>query len=276
MRIDTLPKHLFMHSMDSAFLKVKRAETHLAELRAAFKTHQPFSYWLRTDYARHERSTFAKRDELAIEQIAVIAGDVVHNLRAALDHAYWKCTQAHARSDKERKRIQFPIFSSEQALKSYLPGLPARVSQAFANALTTLKPYREGGSIHLCSIHDLDIKDKHKLLIPVGNYTVINSSSMQRLVPDFPSGLANCGFGGSSRDVVWRIPQLNRSQRRAMKLPASGILEEKLNLPIDSVLSEVDPTLSIDRTLKLMLDCTEGAIRVLYAACSLVPMVPSR
>ncbi|WP_200877938.1 hypothetical protein, partial [Aeromonas media] len=49
--------------MDSAYLKVKRAEKHYAELAQMFKKKKPFGYFLETNCKTGERATFAKRNE---------------------------------------------------------------------------------------------------------------------------------------------------------------------------------------------------------------------
>jgi hypothetical protein len=223
--------------MDSASLKIDRAAKHVIELEALFRKQRPFTYVLETNTKTGQRATFAKRYETIANDSTIIVGDVIHNLRASIDHAYWDATNAFAKSEGEKRNIQFPIAPTEKSfLESVIPGLPSRVSEAFVQALTSLKPYREdGGNQALCAIHDLDIIDKHKLLIPTGNYTRITSEIIQREVPDFPGGLTDCGAGSCYRDVVWNIPPMNRQQRRARRFPKSGILEQELKVPVDIV-----------------------------------------
>lgn len=256
--------------MNSAYLKVKRAEKHLAELAQTLKRSQPFGYYLETNCKTGQRATFAKRNEAVADEAAVIIGDVLHNLRAAIDHAYWNCTEKHARSDGERRSIQFPITSTEMALKSsVLTGLPSRVSQEFAQALESLKPYREGGNWLLCAIHDLDVMDKHKLLVPTGNFTKISSSIIQKLVPDFPSGIMNCGFGNNHRDVVWQVRPMTWTQRRKAKIPPTNIIEQKLDVPVDIVIGEIHPTKPALQILQELVDLSKNTIKILYSAAGI-------
>lgn len=256
--------------MDSAYLKVKRAEKHHAELSQMFKKNKPFGYYLETNCKTGERSTFAKRNEEVANEAAVVIGDVLHNLRAAIDHAYWNCTEKHAKSEGERKNIQFPITSTEIALRdSVLPGLPSRVSQEFAQALASLKPYREHGNSLLCAIHDLDVMDKHKLLVPTGNFTKINSSMIQRLVPDFPSGLINCGFGNNYRDVGWQVKPMTWTQMRKAKIPLSNIIEKELDVPVEIVIGDVDPTKPALQVLQELIALTKNTIQTLYSAAGI-------
>jgi hypothetical protein len=256
--------------MDSAYLKVKRAEKHHAELAHLFKRSRPFGYYLETNCITGERATFAKKNEEVANEAALIIGDVLHNLRAAIDHAYWNCTEKYAKSDGERRSIQFPITSTEMALAdSVLPGLPSRVSQDFAQALASLKPYRDGGNSLLCAIHDLDVMDKHKLLVPTGNFTEISSSMIQRLVPDFPAGLMNCGFGKSYRDVAWQVKPMNRTQRRKVKIPPSNIIEQKLDVPVEIVIGDIDPTKPALQILQELIELSKSTIKTLYSGAGI-------
>ncbi len=256
--------------MDSAYLKVKRAEKHHVELAQLFKRNKPFGYYLETNCKTGERATFAKRNEEVANEAAVVIGDVLHNLRAAIDHAYWSCTEKHAKSDEERKKIQFPITSTETALKYLvLPGLPSRVSEKFSHALESLKPYRDGGNLLLCAIHDLDVMDKHKLLVPTGNFTKISSSMIQRLVPDFPSGLTNCGFGNNYRDVGWRVNPMTWAQRRKSKIPPSNIIEQELDVPVEIVLIDLDSTKPVFQILQELINLTKKIIQTLYSGAGI-------
>ena len=251
--------------MDSAYLKIKRAEKHYAELLSIFRKKKPFGYFLETNCKTGERATFAKRNEDVANEAAIVIGDILHNLRAALDHAYWNCTESFAKSDGEKRNIQFPITSTEKALKeSVLPGLPSRVSDDFPKVLEGLRPYREGGNKLLCAIHDLDVLDKHKLLIPTGNFTKINSSMIQRQVPDFPTGIMNGGFGNNYRDVGWKVKPMTWTQRRKAKIPPSNIMEQELDVPVEIVLSDIDHTKPALEVLQELIVLTKDVTQSLY------------
>lgn len=222
---------------DSASLKIDRATEHVTELKVLFQKQRPFAYVLETDTKAGQRATFAKRNESVIHRVALICGDAVHNLRAALDHAYWEIVSPFATTDKERRGLQFPFSETEALLdKAVKTRLADRVSPSFYQFLLDLKPHGElGGNEYLSLIHKFDILDKHKLLIPTGDYTKISSETLIKQVPDFPRGLFNCSFGQNNRDVTWNIPPMNRTQRRAARIPDTGVLEQILNVPVDIV-----------------------------------------
>lgn len=251
--------------MDSVDLKIRRAEKHYSELSSLFQRRKPFSYFLETNCKTGERATFAKRDDDVAANAAIIIGDIIHNLRAALDHSYWQCTEKFAKSDGERRKIQFPIISTEKAFReSELPGLPSRVSMSFVKALESLKPYRDTGNKLLCAIHDLDVLDKHKLLIPTGNFTRITSAIIQRQVPDFPTGIMDSGFGNCYRDVAWRVKPMSWTQRRKAKIPPSNIIEKELDVPVEIVISDIDSFRPALEVLQELIDLTKEATKILY------------
>lgn len=250
--------------MDSADLKIKRAEKHHADLEELLRKRKPFRYFVETNFKTGDRSTFAKRDDEVANHAAIIIGDLIHNLRSALDHTYWACTEKFAKSDGEKRNIQFPIASSEKSLKeSVMPGLPSRVSESFARALESIKPYREEGNRALCLIHDLDVMDKHKLLIPTGNFTKITSAAIQCQVPGFPSGLVGCGFGNNYRDVTWKVKPMTWTQQRKKRIPFSNVIENELDVPIETVLAVIDSFRPVVEVLQEMIDATKEAHQVL-------------
>lgn len=255
---------------DSAMLKIHRATEHVNELNALFQKKRPFTYVLETNTMTGQRATFAKRNEAVINLAALICGDVVHNLRSALDHAYWALVSPVATTDWERKNVQFPYSETGARLDDAVKKRFAdRVSPTFYQALLDLKPHGEPeGNEFLALIHKFDILDKHKLLIPTGDYTRLSSETLIKQVPDFPRGLVNCGFGQNNRDVAWNILPMNRAQRRSSRIPESGILEQELNVPVDIVFTitgYVDHRPVIP-TLHKLIDVASSTIQVIRNA----------
>jgi hypothetical protein len=94
--------------------------------------------------------------------IPMITGDAVHNLRSALDLLAWAL---YARRTKGKgTHIYFPIFETPKKYKSGSERKVEGISEADIEAITLLKPYK-GGNDHLWGLHELDITDKHRLLI---------------------------------------------------------------------------------------------------------------
>lgn len=105
-----------------------------------------------------------------LPDIALIVGDGIHNLRSALDHAWFELI-GKLLPDRINKHTKFPIRNTIEelnaAFKSHSidtvhPGLSEFVRD-------DIKPYLTGNDM-LVFLHDLDIIDKHRFLIPHANY----------------------------------------------------------------------------------------------------------
>ena len=113
-----------------------------------------------------------------IVDIALITGDAIHNLRTALDYA-WVGTIERL-GLPTTKFTKFPFQPDAQALENALKGIGIETvsSALFAKFMTEIKPYPAGNS-PLCSIHSVDITDKHKLLVPVVDYSEVKGMSVE-------------------------------------------------------------------------------------------------
>jgi hypothetical protein len=103
----------------------------------------------------------------------LIIGDAIHNLRAALDHAtYEMITLA---GTVPSKWVRFPFRDTKDELKAALNGSDIRIGGAWFVDLIVdnIKPYK-GGDDLLCALHELDIVDKHRLLIPTLSITKLD------------------------------------------------------------------------------------------------------
>ena len=146
-------------------LKIKRAEKHISELDAvltAFLAKKPYRVLIEADHGTFEVATLV--NEKIPEEIPLIIGDATHNLRAALD--LLACALIH-RGGKDPEKAQFPfgrtIDTFEDGVKE-LVGVDAKIIATIINMLHPNTRNAHGG--RLAALHDLDIMDKHKLIIP--------------------------------------------------------------------------------------------------------------
>lgn len=227
-------------TIDSAQLKIDRAEEHITDLNKLFCEKPPFSYILETNTKTGERATFAKKNEPVIAAGALICGDAIHNLRSALDHAYWKIVFPVAKGEGGAAKVQFPFSETAARLNEAIKrNLAHKVSPAFLQALEYLKPHGEmGGNELLYLLHRLDIIDKHRLLIPTGDYTRLTSDMLRSQIPEFPNIFLDITLFQTHRHLVWNGYPMLRNQRRKLNIPLSGILEQELKVPVDIVFSD--------------------------------------
>lgn len=151
-------------------LKVERAEYHINELERIFRT------FVRSNndalIAKATKHKWRDRD-ITIggefpRHTPTVIGDGIHNLRAALDHAY--CLLVEANGHTINRSTSFPFFSDKDSVEEAINGQinkghgPSdRVRDAI---LKSIEPFPEGKGEPLYFLHKLDITDKHKVLIP--------------------------------------------------------------------------------------------------------------
>jgi hypothetical protein len=174
---------------DSAFLKIDRAAKHIEELNGLLGKTRPFIFVIQTDTKNGKRIARVKKNEAVVDEIALICGDIVHNLRSALDHAYWQIiSPLFPIGDRRLDSIQFPFAREAKWLDKILCNRFAHhLGTGFYCAIRKLKPHgKSGGNDLLFLIHDADILDKHKLLIPAIDYTKITGKMLHKQIPDLP------------------------------------------------------------------------------------------
>jgi len=93
----------------SAYLKLNRASKHISEVSSLLQEERPFRYILKTDVKSGKRFLGPKVNEAVIDDISLICGDAIHNLRAAIDHAYITVLKPYISSPSVLRSIQFPF-----------------------------------------------------------------------------------------------------------------------------------------------------------------------
>lgn len=262
--------------VDSAVLKVDRALKGVGELGRLVRERRPFTYVVETNTRTCERATFAKKNRPVVDEAAILCGEIVHNLRSALDHAYWEIVSQFATSKREEKNIQFPFCESATRVEEILKRrLADHVSTRFFEALVDLRPHGDpGGNELLYLVDELDILDKHRLLIPTGDYTRLSSKDLTSQIPDFPQNLKliDSHFGSNHRDIGWRTPRyiLSQIDLGAPRPPTLHEFEKELDVPVGIVFTTGKDQLSrpVIPTLNAMADVTRETIKIVRAAAS--------
>lgn len=156
-----------------ARLKIKRADEHIAEAgkRTDLIT-SPHSQTSRVEIHAEARavSVHYHLQRLGdLPELACVIGDAIHNFKTALDYAWFQTVTKLVPGITGRPK--FPIYPSVDQLKAALAkGGISAASPRLANfILAEIKPY-DGGNFYLRPLHQLDIRDKHELLIPSTNY----------------------------------------------------------------------------------------------------------
>jgi hypothetical protein len=163
------------------WLKVERAARHLIELRGQISRIEaaPFEVRETRDENNGDRVwVIDSKDNaehlLGVSMYGVIAGDFVHNLRSALDHAVWQL------ADPPGIANAFPICLDERATRgSFWGGKGNRavgpyrlknVPQPAADYIESVQPYHRFQTRDpLWQLNELWNEDKHRTLLVVGD-----------------------------------------------------------------------------------------------------------
>lgn len=162
-----VPAPVTEHKFDASRIKIARARKHLAELRGLVATYiasDPVSFL--TEIVRTEERTeirWTMNSKAAPEETSAVVGDVIHNLRSALDLMACELVRAAGGSDDD---VYFPFAKQEDEFDEMIKRRRFdRAGKAAVELLCQFKPYR-GGNLALRALHDLNIRDKHQSLIP--------------------------------------------------------------------------------------------------------------
>ena len=151
-------------------LKIERARRHLAELKAAveeFDLPSAFEVITEDDPDAGQSHAKVRTKRCLPADWSMIIGDIIHNARSALDLLMVAVVK---RCDPERASYNHVHFVIRETKEAFEAALPAKIRGASPEAravIESLKPYK-GGDEAFWRLHQLDISDKHKAIIPVG------------------------------------------------------------------------------------------------------------
>ena len=100
-------------------------------------------------------------------RLGAIAGDVIHNARSALDLLACQFVCAAGGSDADINRAKFPFGQSKSIFEGELKDKLKKARAIARRFIKRLKPFK-GGNNTLWLLHAADLRDKHRLLVPVG------------------------------------------------------------------------------------------------------------
>lgn len=150
--------------------KVDRARQLMDELHAAvhgFLATAPYEGGIRHDDATNERVYFLKSVRQPPIGLASLVGDILHNLRSALDHLAHELVVVGTGNEGPHRHVYFPLSEDATRFEAETPGKVKGMRPEAIAAIEALKPYRGGNNV-LWRLHRLNIIDKHRTLIIVG------------------------------------------------------------------------------------------------------------
>lgn len=96
--------------------------------------------------------------------VSLLIGEIVHPLRSALDVMVCDI----ARTQGKEGQFNFPFAKDEESFDKVMLKHPVRKLGPLAvHLIKECRPYKVGGNQFLRGLHDLDVVDKHRLIIPM-------------------------------------------------------------------------------------------------------------
>ena len=170
----------------SARLKVERASHHASALKQTIERwleDRPYSLSIEDDAETGENACVIHVERVPPREWSVVAGEAVHNLRSALDHAVYALS-APQPDGKPLDGTEFPIFVDKPKFESVKRGgglYKARGLSVEALAVVeSVQPFHHGKdptSHPLWVLQELSNVDKHRLLYATG--TVLGTGNFK-------------------------------------------------------------------------------------------------
>jgi hypothetical protein len=173
-------------------IRFQRAQHHLEQLErriAEWRNHVGKSLFGESDPedARFQIFYF-QNDPVPDEKLSPIIGDVVHNLRASLDHLCFELATGFkgALTKKQERSARFPIHRSEAEFREDSPDLSGLVGSDAHAVIQRLQPWssrpdkKETGDL-LWQLHELAVSDQRESLAVVNS--VVGRWSIESIVP---------------------------------------------------------------------------------------------
>lgn len=152
----------------SSRLKIDRAKRHVNDLDIIISRFDNHSYELVAEndsepgYYVHKYRIVDP--EITFDDVSIIAGDAVNNIRAALDHAVYGCAIASGNANPEGWTCSFIIRRKKEDFIKAVNGCTS-VPEQIRDCLRRFEPY-ETGNRFLWSLHEMCNRDKHALITP--------------------------------------------------------------------------------------------------------------
>jgi hypothetical protein len=208
---------------DSWWLKVKRAQKHMVDIRAEVRRYaerHPYKFVrIREPDSQKSVKFRVHVTERPDPNISMMFGDFVHNLRSAQDHIIVACVPKKERTEATGFPIVYKdIFARDKDGEFVVKDAKARENfersirgiDPIARTLVILsQPYHIGDQVQFWTlgiINRVDNADKHRALTEIGG-------GVARPIVHFPSGerMEYTGFGrhdlvGEGAIIGWKIP----------------------------------------------------------------------
>jgi hypothetical protein len=163
-------------------VKVERAKQHLRDLeveRNSFMNNSPYRIERENDSQTGYNIYRVFDIHIPPIEIGLIAGDIIHNLRSALDHLAYQLVLVGGGTPN--RQTAFPIWELSTEYHAQRHRRVQGMSQNAIDAIDAAEPYQGGKGAGLWVLHYMDIADKHHALLTA----LINVTEASFTIPGF-------------------------------------------------------------------------------------------
>ena len=204
-------------SFDNAALKIEWAAAHLQQLNAIcedFVNRKPYEVSIGKDAAGNQQILQVGMTQRFPANINLLAGDIVSNLRAALDFAWMGLIRSLTPPGAKAHKMTLPIGNDRKSLEATIA--KSLVGKTFFEQtkdllLSRIKSHHDfpsGGNKAICALNELSNWNKHNLLIvALGETSFIGNIGGTSFEGNaFVGGIQNImAWKGVDRDLVESI-----------------------------------------------------------------------
>lgn len=179
-------------------VKIERAKTNLKNLETELSAYGKRYFHARTsdrdpNTGKVIVSAFQQRQSLPFDSLAA-AGDVIQNLRSALDYLAQQLVWSGSGSEPGRL-VQFPIAKDAATYEADKARRVEGMCPKAIKVIDALKPYK-GGNDALWKIHELNNIDKHRTLFTYAHDCFLTADWLNDPMP-FNLKASNPNFTGA-------------------------------------------------------------------------------
>ena len=164
------------HPLQNANAKLDRTKNQINQLRTMIDGVLRYSSHRRIKRLDQECDEEIWSFELCTpipQDIPVVIGEILHNLRSPLDHLACALARQHSGTDKG---VFFPFGANLEAFEMQANEKCKKLSKDAVDMIRAQRPFR-GGNELLWAIHDMNRSDKHREISPINLCTSANSAS---------------------------------------------------------------------------------------------------
>ncbi len=146
--------------------KVKRTKAQIRELNSevvAFVSAARYSIATELNADATQKAWVFRFEPQSTEHLSIIVGEILHNLRSALDYL---AVALATKNGASSKKVYFPFGINAEIFDEQVRKKTKGMSADAIAMIRELKPYK-GGNVLLWLLHDLNREDKHIRIVPL-------------------------------------------------------------------------------------------------------------